>query len=489
MAKLFRCFSCFFLLAIFFTSWFFHVDAADAITDFDIAVTGNKISNTDLYASTVTINLQPKSDSEELLAFIDYNGIWMKLPDRRKDGFYVSFSEDGNYSYQFRIEDNRTKASTIKQIHFSIDGQLAKLVDEVNALPNLNTTTDEMVAKNKALILSLKKRYNQLSAEQRLRFPAYAKHTLTTFYQWLANIEPSVNYREPEPPAITVKSALPAVQDIYSGPVTITIVPKDAWNLHAVLVNINDSWQTLQKGQNNEYTLTLADEKTYHLDFCVQDQNSNVSESASADFSIDAAIYQIVSETERLYSQAAVLGKDAYLSALENTYLEYLSASPLQQFRIPSDSIGRLESMYANALSQYGISNIAYDEKGNFLKAYGMLTRLKTSPGTSNIKFSGNRVNRIVFGQTAPKQDVKAEYQIAFDSAEGDPVSFQIQNNAPMLFYIQVPEDLKGKKNIDLLFMKDGNYVSTGAKVRSTKDGLVMVFQSDHTGSYVFVCD
>ena len=489
MAKLFRCFSCFFLLAFFFTSGFFHVDAADVITDFDIAVTGNKIPNTDLYAGTVTINLQPKIDSGEFLAFIDNNGVWMKLPDRQKDGFHVSFSEDGDYSYQFRIEDSQSKASTIKQIHFSIDGQLAKLVDEVTSLPNLNTATDELVAENKALILSLKRRYNQLSAEQRLHFPAYAQYTLTAFYQWMANIEPSVDYREPEPPAITAKSALPAVKDVYPGPVTITIVPKDTWNLHAVLVNINGSWQPLQKDQNNNYSLTLTDEKTYHLDVCAQDQNSNISESASVDFSIDAAVYRIVSETERLYSQAAVLGRDAYLTALENTYLQYLSASPLQQFKIPADSVGRLESMYADALSRYGISNTAYDEKGNFLKAYGMLTRLKTSPGTSNIKFSGNRVNRIVFGQTAPKQEMKAEYHFSFDSEEGDPASFQIQDNAPMLFYIQVPEDLKGKQNIDLLFMKDGNYVSTGAKVRSTRDGLVMVFQSDHTGSYLFVCD
>lgn len=488
MAKLFRNFFCL-LLFFFFASGIFPVDAVDSVTDFDIVVTGNKIPNTDFYANDATITLQPKSDSGELSAFINYNGIWMKLPDRQKNGFQISFAKDGDYSYQFRIEDSRTKTSTIKQIYFSIDGQLAKLVDEVNALPNLNTATDEMVAKNKALILSLKRKYNQLSSEQRLRFPSLTKHTLTALYQWLANIEPSVHYREPEPPAITVNSALPAVKDIYSGPVTITILPKDTWNLHAVLININGSWQALQKDQNNRYTLTLTDEKAYHLDVCIQDQNSNISESASTDVSVDAAIYQIVSETERLYSQAAVMSKEAYLTALENTYLQYLSASPSQQFKIPADSISMLESMYANALNQYGVSNIAYDEKGNFLKAYGMLTRLKTPPGTSHINFTGDRVNRIVFGRAAPNQNVKAEYQLAFYSANGDPASFQIQDNAPMLFYIQVPEDLKGKQNIDLLYMKDGNYVSAGAKVRSTKDGLVMVFRSYATGSYVFVCD
>ncbi len=488
MAKLFRNFTCL-LLCLFFASGIFYVDAVDSVTDFDIVVTGNKIPNTDFYANTATVTLQPKSDSGELSAFINYNGIWMRLPERQKNGFQISFAKDGDYSYQFRIEDSRTKASTIKQIHFSIDGQLAKLVDEVNTLPNLNTATDEMVAENKALILSLKRKYNQLSSKQRLYFPSLAKHTLTTFYQWLANIEPSVNYREPEPPSITVNSELPAVKNIYSGPVTITILPKDTWNLHAVLINISGSWQTLQKDQNNRYTLTLTEEKAYHLDVCIQDQSSNVSESASIDFSIDAAIYRIVSETQQLYSQAAVMSKETYLTTLENTYLQYLSASPLQQFQIPADSISMLESMYANALNQYGISNIAYDEKGNFLKAYGILSRLKTPPGTSHIKFTGNRVNRIVFGQAASNQHVKAEYQIAFYSANGDPASYQIQDNAPMLLYIQVPEDLKGKQNIDLLYMKGGTYVSTGAKVRSTKDGLVMVFRSYATGSYVFVCD
>ncbi len=489
MEKLFRCIFCTILLIVLFTSGFFYVDAADSVTEFNIAVTGDKIPDTELYASTATIALQPQNDFKDLVAYINYDGIWMKLPDRQKNVYYVSFSGDGNYSFQFRMEDSQTKASTIKEVDFTIDSQFAKLLNDVKALPNLNTSTDETVTKNKAVILSLKKRYNQLPADQRLLFPVYPKHILTTYYQWLANIEPSINYKEPESPVIAIKCALPVVNNIYSGPVTITVTPKNTWNLHAVWVKINDGWHTMQKGQNSEYTFTLTDEKSYHLDFCVQDQNNNTSESASADFMIHSAAYQIVSETERLYTQASTLSKDSYLAALESTYMQYLSASPLQQFQISTEITNRLETMYSNALSMYNISNIAYDEKGNFLKAYGMLTRLNTAPGTPNLKLSADRVNRVLFGQVKPKQNIKAEYNIAFFSAEGEPVSYQIENNAPILISIQVPEDLKGKKNVDLLVMKDGEYVSTGAKVRSTKDGLVLLFRTFQTGSYAFVCD
>jgi hypothetical protein len=494
MATLLKFFLCFNVLLVFLSFNPFHALAVDAAMDFEIIITGNKIPDTEIYEGLVTISIVSENKSEYISAFINYNGIWMKLDKRQGDSFTAAFSKDGDYTYQFRLEDTQTKHSAIKQIHFVIDSQLSKLTDEADALPDLNTATDQTVEENQDAIVSVKKKYHQLSEEQRRVFPPYPKHKIITLYNWLQNIRPAVDYREPAPPVVSIDSELPPVRNIYPGMVKISVRPKEYWDFHSIMVNINGNWRPLQKDQDSIYSLMVLEEGKYSISFCTQDQNANISESASVDFTIDPIVYDVVSETERLYNNAQSLSRDDYLISLENTYLQYLYSSPLKQSQIPSDITGRLEDMYTNALSQYGLTNSTDDQEGNFMKAFGMLTRLGVSLDsllTSQITLKAERVNRITVGRMSTNQNIRAQYDLHFEttSLEDGDVPYKIQSDAPILFHIQVPADLMGRKNVDILYLKDGNYINVNAKVRSTKDGLVLVFSSSYLGDFLFVSD
>ncbi|MEM1485889.1 hypothetical protein V6615_13605 [Oscillospiraceae bacterium PP1C4] len=484
------------LILLFYCPYVYATDMTtdiDENIDFDISIDGDKIPGTDIYGNSVTINIVPKSDSRQVSAFINYKGVWMKILSGKDNKFTAFFSGDGNYTYQFRLEDTQTKNSTVKQASFIIDSQLSKLVNEISILPDLYTATDKIVKENEESIVSLKMRYNQLSLNQRQKIPPDSEHRLKALYNWLQNIQPAIDYREPETPVINVTSASDEIRSVYSGSVKIEIVPQNTWNLKSILINVNGNWRELQKDQDNGYSLTLSDQNKYSISVCTQDLNENISESTSIDFMINSVVYYIISETERLYNNAQHWDRDDLVS-LENVYLRYLYTSPLYQSYIPADIVSKLENMYIQTMDHYNLSNCAFDQEGNFIKAVGMLSRLDISPelmGTSQITLKADRISKMIIGGAKPAQDTKAQYRISFESAsdESDTTSYNIQNNTPVLFCIQVPKDLMGKQNIDLLYNKDGNYISTGAKVRSTKDGLVMFFNSAYVGDFLFISD
>lgn len=473
-------------------AWGLPVHAAeDAALEFEIELEGTQIENSDYYGGAVDVHITLPRDDEQLSLWINDAGVWKLIPPSDDHQNYtLSFSENGEYDLQFRAEDAGSLNTFFKDIQFSISTILADAIPRIAALPDEDAEDRDILSK-KAEIVAVQNLVNGLHENVRAELSSEQIDRVTQIRTRLSALEPGEDYTPPSAPTVTVSGESIRLDGLEYVAAPVDLLVRGAGSGDAVMINSGEGWSDLP-GEGGSYRYTIEESGHYRLDFCLEDSSGNRSEATSVELMVDPDIPALVDELDRLYRSAQTLSQNEYISSLETLYLQYTDFSSLRRSLVPTLTLNRLQYMHDSILEAIGYKNQVIDESGHFIRAIGMYSALDIPAlyiGSSDVVFHAQRAA----SPTPPEGvsgEVFAEYNFSFACENMGENDLEIDAEHPIRICIQVPEDLKGKRNVKMLYVdEDGQTTSTDVKVRSTEENLVLYFDITHSGRYLFVAD
>lgn len=473
-------------------TWGLPVHAAeDAALEFEIELEGTQIEDSDYYGGTVDVHITLPRDDEQLSLWIDDAGVWKLIsPADDHQHYTLSFSENGEYDLRFRTEDAGSLNTFFKDIQFSISSTLADAIPRITALPDADAEDRDILSK-KAEIVAVQNLVNGLREDVRAELSSSQLDRVMQARTRLSTLEPGEDYTPPAAPTVTVSGETIRLDGLDYVASPVDLIVRGAGSGDAVLINSGEGWSDLL-GEGGSYRHTIEEPGHYRLDFCLEDSSGNRSETASVELVVDPDIPALADELDRLYRSAQTLSQNEYISSLETIYLQYTDFSSLRRSIFPTSTLDRLQYMHDSILEAIGYENQVIDESGHFIRAIGMYSALNVPAlylGSSDVVFHAQRT-----ASPAPPEGVSgevfAEYSFSFACEDMEENDLEIDAEHPIRICIQVPEDLKGKRNVEMLYVdENGQTASTGVKVRSTEENLVLYFDITHSGRYLFVAD
>lgn len=462
----------------------------DPSLNFDIALDGDLLAGYNYYSGPVDVNVTLPRADESLSLWIDDAGVWkLILPPESGKTYTLTFSDNSSYRLRFRVEDADTRNTFIKDIDFAINAPLADAVSRIDALPDANAE-DRVILNKKAEVIALQNLINGLREDVRKELSSSQLYRVDSLCSRLNTLDPDTDYFPPYAPEVSISGQYQLFDSYYysSDPLDLTVYgAKDG---DSVLVNTGDGWNDLKPDANGKYKHTLMDPGLYRIDFCLEDSSGNRSKSVCYDLVVDPDIPILVNEIDRLYRGAQTSSQDEYVSSLETLYLQYLDFSPLRQSLVPAKSSELLKSMYTSIIDAIHYQSEVSDNSGRFIRAVGMYQALDIPVvylGASDVVFHAQRTETPSPPADVPGE-VLAEYRFSFACEDMENDNLAIRPKHPVRICIQLPEDLIGKRNVDMLHVDENGKVSAaGVKVRSTEENLVLYFNLEKPGRYLFV--
>lgn len=473
-------------------AWGLPVHAAeDAALEFEIDLEGTQIEDSDYYGGAVDVHITLPRDDEQLSLWINDAGVWKLIPPANDHQNYtLSFSENGEYDLHFRAEDAGSLNTFFKDIQFSISSTLADAIPRIAALPDADAE-DRDILNKKAEIVAVQNLVNGLRENVRAELSSGQSDRVVQVRTRLSALEPEEDYTPPSAPTVTVSGETVRLDGLEYAVAPVDLIVRGAGSGDVVLINSGEGWSDLP-GEGGSYRYTIEDPGHYRLDFCLEDSAGNRSEATSVELVVDPDIPTLADELDHLYRSAQSLSQNEYISSLETIYLQYMDFSSLRRSLVPTSTLDRLQYMHDSILEAIGYQNQVIDENGQFIRAIGMYSALDIPAlyiGSSDVVFHAQRAV-----SSAPPEgisgEVFAEYSFSFACEDMGESDLEIDAEHPIRICIQVPEDLKGKQNVEMLYIDENEQtVSTGVKVRSTEENLVLYFDITHSGRYLFVAD
>ncbi len=467
--------------------------AEDAALEFEIDLEGTQIEDSDYYGGAVDVHITLPRDDEQLSLWIDDGGVWKMIrPGDNHQNYTLSFSDNGEYDLRFRVEDAGSLNTFFKDVQFSISAPLADAIPRIAALPDADAEDREILGK-KAEIVAVQNLVNGLRESARAELSSDQISRVTQIRTRLGELEPNEDYAPPNAPTVTISKETIRLDNLDYATAPVDLVVRGAGSGDAVLINSGDGWSDLSLGADGSYRYTIEESGHYRLDFCLEDSSGNRSESVSTELVVDPDIPSLADELDRLYHNAQTLSQNEYISSLETLYLKYTDFSSLRRSIVPTSTLERLQYMHDSILEAIHYENQVLDESGHFIRTIGMYSALDVPAlyiGSSDVVFHAQRAASPTSPVEGVSGEVLAEYNFSFACEDMGESDLDIDPEHPVRICIQVPEDLKGKQNVDMLYVdENGQTTSMGVKVRSTEENLVLYFDILHTGRYLFVAD
>lgn len=492
MKKIFFKYISIFILTILLGISFFggSVWADDTIRlEFDINLEGEKISGTNVYKGPVEVVIKLQDTSGKIDLWINQQNIWMLVsPQNAKitNEYRLKFSADAKYDIQFKTENHDTLEKLLQSTKFTISTNLDKTISELKKLPNPETASNSEILAAQTLIQSSGNMLNDLEEDERNKIINALTSRLDTLRSFMEKQDSPVDVTPPKSPTVEITSTSLAVSNCFSEDVLITVTPRDKDS--TIMIDQGKGWENFAKSDIDKYTLNITEQGMYHFRFCAVDSQGNRSEAVSKDFNIDIDVPKILSEISRLRANLHILPLEEYVTDLENVYLRYLSLTPPRQMLVPKETTEQIVSMYEYIIDFINFNTSLLDENGRYIKVYGLYNNLKLSNKylqRVEIKFKANR--------TLPPKKVDGvdgtplvTYKIGVDPEKFEDKNIEMGGDEVKIT-IQLPEDLKGKQNIEMFYLDGDKALPMNAKVRSTEDNLVLYFDALKAGDYVLV--
>lgn len=462
-------------------------EASDPLTDFEITLDGEKIAETDYYGGPVSVNIKLKGSSDTYTLWINDGGVWKLISP--KDGNYqsytLSFPKDGEYDFTFRVENKTTMNKSTDDVRFTVSSALQSALADIDALPDPDDAADQTITANKDKIISTANTVNGLRGDLRSEISEASLEKLGNLQKKLTALDSSGDFVSPAAIKANIVGDFSKIgsAQYYKGSASLTV----STGGNAAFINDGSGWKPLE-GSGLEFT----EPGRYQIDVCTENASQMRSPAVSFDFYVDPDIPDIVEEVDRLYSNAQSIDQEEYVTGLEHLYKQYLEMTPQRQYMMPTRTTDRMIYMHDYILQQLKFNN---SEKidDRYIMAIGMYAALdipKLNLGSDEVSLVASRSDAVTELPDSVKGKALAEYHLSFSCPGMEEDNLPIDAGEPIRICLQIPEDLKGKKNVDILFVEDGAQpVSMGAKVRSSEDNLVAYFTITKAGKYVFVAD
>lgn len=458
--------------------------------DFNIALEGEKISGTEIYNGPVEVIISVMDESDQVGLWINQQNIWMLVSpsSKNKEGEYrLKFDGDQEYNLQFKTENSETLEKLKKDISFTISSALNNTITALKKLPDPQNTSVSEVSAMQTEIFNGSNMMNDLPENQRSKIPGVLQTRMDGLRTWVESLANGNDATPPKPPKVEITSGGLSVSDCHSSGIILTVTP-DYNEDSKILMDQGKGWEDFKKNSTGKYVLTISEEGMYRLRFCSVDAKGNRSTAVTKEFTIDPDVPNIISEISRLRKNVQVLPLDEYITDLEKVYLKYFSLTPPRQMLVPEETREQIFSMYDYIIDFVNFNPNTFGEDGRYIRAIGLY---------NNLDLGTKYIQRVEVEFTAKRETPPATvsgvagtplatYNIGVEPEEFEDTKLEMGKN-PMKVCIQLPEDLKGKQNIEMFYIGGQTPVPMDAKVRSTEDNLVLYFDAVSAGKYVLV--
>ncbi|MCI8650548.1 MAG: hypothetical protein HFG20_10595 [Anaerotruncus sp.] len=422
--------------------------------------TGKTIAGSDVYASSVLLELVPEKPDDRVL--IKEDGIWMLLTPDENQKYLLTFQNNKDYQLAFCTENADGIRSTPKLEQFTIDSQLARTVEACIALPSLLTAKDAEVESRRSEIMEVQAQFNDLTEKQRASFPANQQDRLQRLVRWLNNMKPRVDVLAPETPLVRFLTRKAPDLDVYPLNTQVEVQLMTTYDIDKICVRYSGgNWIPLEKNADNRYLIPCNEAGSYVFDVCTQDAAGNRSPTRSLSFLVAPEFYQFLTDAANPTAAQA-----------EKLLIEYQQMNLYYRRQVPQSVLDRLSSIYRSSCAQTYLF-WETEVEGQEVRALGMLAAFPS--GRARLVVNGSPSAQAIPVINRP---ARYAYTVSFSSSINEE---QLTPAQPVLLRLGIPAALRHQNDVRV-------YDSTGkeiaARIKSEDRGLILEFFVAQAGTY-----